>query len=126
MADIRDDLRKGALVARNPLSYEKVADLDTDEKAALYTEATRKWKQPVALYVTIITCSVGAAVQSVASGVLLYCHSYELDSRGWDQTGSNGANLSFPAVFGIGSKNGADPWLVGLVNAAPYLGSSFV
>ena len=46
--------------------------------------------------------------------------------RGWDQTGSNGANLSFPYVFGIGSKEGSDPWIVGLVNSAPYIGSAFV
>lgn len=26
--------------------------------------------------------------------------------RGWDQTGSNGANLSFPTEFGIDSKTG--------------------
>lgn len=54
------------------------------------------------------------------------------NSRGWDQTGSNGANLSFPKEFGIG--DGEDPtspnwerdnWLVGLVNAGPYIGSAF-
>jgi hypothetical protein len=49
---------------------------------------------------------------------------------GWDQTGSNGANLSFPAVFGIGATNKNDPnynrdqWLVGLVNSAPYAASA--
>ena len=69
----------------------------------------------------------------------------------WDQTGfvcvrlisfvrnvltldrSNGANLSFPKEFGIG--NGEKPgfphqvrdnWLVGLVNAGPYIGSAFI
>lgn len=69
----------------------------------------------MALYLTIITCSMGAAVQ------------------GWDQTGSNGANLSFPKEFGIGQGdvNGdpnqdRDNWLVGLVNAAPYIGSAFL
>lgn len=53
--------------------------------------------------------------------------------RGWDQTGSNGANLSFPTDLGIG--HGSDPnspqanrdnWLVGLVNAAPYISCAFV
>lgn len=63
----------------------------------------------------LISCSIGAAVQ------------------GWDQTGSNGANLSFPKEFGIGKgdvvgdpNRDRDNWLVGLVNAAPYLGSAFI
>jgi hypothetical protein len=34
--------------------------------------------------------------------------------RGWDNTGANGANLSFPQEFGIDG----NPWLVGFVNAA--------
>jgi hypothetical protein len=57
------------------------------------------------LYFTIALCSIGAAVQ------------------GWDQTGSNGANLSFPTEFGIAG-TGRDTWLVGIVNAAPYLASA--
>lgn len=49
--------------------------------------------------------------------------------RGWDQTGSNGANLSFPADFGILPVHGTadfdkNNWLVGLVNAAPYIAAS--
>jgi len=67
-----------------------------------------KWRVPTALYLTIITCSIGAAVQ------------------GWDQTGSNGANLSFPKAFGIGSDSTHDVYIVGLVNAAPYIGSAYV
>lgn len=35
------------------------------------------------MYFTAILCSIGAAVQ------------------GWDRTGSNGANLSFPQEFNI-------------------------
>ncbi len=30
--------------------------------------------------------------------------------------------MSFPTVFGIASPNGRDPWLVGVINAAPYFG----
>ena len=49
--------------------------------------------------------------------------------RGWDQTGSNGANLSFPTEFGIPNNAGApnaahNSWIVGVVNAAPYLASA--
>ena len=65
MLDIRDDLRKGALVAKDPTNYEKVDGLDEEEKSILFEEIHHKWKQPTALYVTIITCSIGAAVQLV-------------------------------------------------------------
>jgi hypothetical protein len=103
-------LRKGALVAQNPASYEDIAGeekLDDAEVVALRNEVEHKWRVPRLLYLTIFTCSIGAAVQ------------------GWDQTGSNGANLSFPTVFGIGDESSErDTFLVGLVNSAPYIGSS--
>lgn len=51
--------------------------------------------------------------------------------RGWDQEGSNGANLSFPAQFGIAAERGTpnferDRWIVGLINAAPFIASAFL
>ncbi|TGO59311.1 hypothetical protein BOTNAR_0165g00110 [Botryotinia narcissicola] len=107
-------LEKGALIASDPENFENVGRLDEDEKVALRYEAAHRWSHPTTLYLTIITCSIGAAVQ------------------GWDQTGSNGANLSFPLEFGIGQGDNPDSpnhdrdnWLVGLVNAAPYIGSAF-
>lgn len=46
-------------------------------------------------------------------------------NRGWDQTGSNGANLSFPTAFGIPeTASQRNQWLVGIVNAAPYIASA--
>ncbi|TVY90916.1 putative metabolite transport protein [Lachnellula willkommii] len=104
-------LQKGALVAQDPANYEDITGqhaLTPDEVDQLRNEVLHKWRHPWALYVTIFTCSIGAAVQ------------------GWDQTGSNGANLSFPQVFGIGSDSTKDKLLVGLVNGAPYIGSAFV
>ncbi|TVY45366.1 putative metabolite transport protein [Lachnellula subtilissima] len=104
-------LQKGALVAQDPANYEDITGehaLSPDEVDQLRNEVLHKWRHPWALYVTIFTCSIGAAVQ------------------GWDQTGSNGANLSFPEVFGIGSDSTKDTLLVGLVNGAPYIGSAFV
>ncbi|KAE8444727.1 hypothetical protein EG329_014287 [Mollisiaceae sp. DMI_Dod_QoI] len=104
-------LQKGALVASDPQNYEDITGpfaLTATEVDDLRNEVLHKWRQPWALYVTIFTCSIGAAVQ------------------GWDQTGSNGANLSFPTVFGIGTESTHDTLLVGLVNSAPYIGSSFV
>jgi MFS family permease len=46
--------------------------------------------------------------------------------RGWDQTGSNGANLSFPQAFDIAGETGIDPWIVGLINAAPYYAAALI
>ncbi|KAL1838806.1 hypothetical protein VTJ49DRAFT_2199 [Mycothermus thermophilus] len=100
-------LRKGALVAQNPDAYDDITGpeaLTDEEKAALRAEVEHKWRLPAKLFLTIATCSIGAAVQ------------------GWDQTGTNGANIFFPTVYGIQD----DTLLVGLVNAGPYIGSAFL
>jgi hypothetical protein len=55
-------LRKGALIAQDPDAYEGV-EFEDDERNTIRAEVLRKWKQPVALYMTIIVCSIGAAVQ---------------------------------------------------------------
>ncbi|KAK8086853.1 hypothetical protein PG994_001827 [Apiospora phragmitis] len=71
-------IRQGALVAQDSLNFEAIDGeyaLDQTQKDALYQEILHKWRVPKLLYLTIITCSIGAAVQ------------------GWDQEGSNGANL---------------------------------
>lgn len=86
--DILPELQKGALIAQNPSGFDNMVELDEGEKDALRHEVAKKWSHTRTLYVTIITCSLGAAVQ------------------GWDQTGSNGANLSFPKEFGIGKGDG--------------------
>ncbi|KAL5507358.1 hypothetical protein ACEPAH_6814 [Sanghuangporus vaninii] len=108
MEDILPLLKHGAIAAQNPLDFETQKGLTDEERDVLRYEITHKWKQPRSLYFTIILCSIGAAVQ------------------GWDQTGSNGANLSFPDEFGIGTSSTKDTFLVGLVNAAPYIASSFI
>ena len=105
----RDAIRKGALVAQDPTGYEDIVGdeaLDETEINALRDEVLHKWRANKTLLLTIITCSIGAAVQ------------------GWDQTGSNGANLHFPQVFGIHRNTIHDKMLVGLVNAAPYIGTA--
>ncbi|RYP05793.1 hypothetical protein DL764_003562 [Monosporascus ibericus] len=107
-----DILRKGALVAQTPDNYgeELVGThaLDEAEMKALRDEVEHKWHMPWRLVLTIVTCSIGAAVQ------------------GWDQTGSNGATIFFPDVYGIGSSSTRDTLLTGLVNAGPYIGSAFL
>lgn len=80
--------------------------MDEEEKAALLKEVEHKWRLPAKLFLTIATCSIGAAVQ------------------GWDQTGTNGANLFFPEYYGIGGDSTREKILVGLINAGPYIGSA--
>ncbi|TQW00560.1 hypothetical protein V2A60_001635 [Cordyceps javanica] len=104
-------LRKGALVAQDPTGYEDITGdeaLTPAEVDALRSEVLHKWRVPRVLLLTIVTCSIGAAVQ------------------GWDQTGSNGANLHLPRALGIGSDSTADQLRVGLVNSAPYIGTALV
>ncbi|KAI1474389.1 hypothetical protein K445DRAFT_346427 [Daldinia sp. EC12] len=104
-------LRRGALVAQNPHDFEDQGGeeaLDEAEKEALRAEVTHRWRMPAKLFLTIATCSIGAAVQ------------------GWDQTGTNGANIFFPDVYGIGSNSTRDRLLVGLLNAGPYIGCAFI
>ncbi|KAL1702906.1 hypothetical protein EV121DRAFT_281530 [Schizophyllum commune] len=88
---------KAALVAQSPRAFESIADLDESDKYHLRRETTHKWHLPKALYFTIFVTSLGSAIQ------------------GWDNTGANGANLSFPVEFGIDHNQ----WLTGFVNAAP-------
>ncbi|KAK5945334.1 hypothetical protein PMZ80_002538 [Knufia obscura] len=120
LVEITPLLVKGAQVAKDPPNFESVDGITEPEMEAIRNEVLHKWRQPKALYFTIILCSIGAAVQ------------------GWDQTGSNGANLSFPCAFNISDApmgcdgNTPNPaaqknqWLVGLINAAPYIASSFL
>ncbi|KAH0425839.1 hypothetical protein CcaCcLH18_10708 [Colletotrichum camelliae] len=114
--DILPLLQKGALVAQNPALFETLDELDESEKTALREEVTHRWKHPWALYYTIILNSIAAAIQ------------------GWDQTGSNGANLAFPTALGIPDSAGSacgpvanegdcakNSWIIGFVNSMPYI-----
>lgn len=116
MADKVDLFTKAALVARNPDRFEMISDLDETERNALAYERDHKWHGPKMLWYSIGLCAVGAATQ------------------GWDQTGSNGANLSWPVEFGLAygpnhfpvSERGAfktprDEWIFGVVNAIIFL-----
>ncbi|WQF86438.1 Putative major facilitator, sugar transporter, major facilitator superfamily [Colletotrichum destructivum] len=114
--DILPLLKKGALVAQSPALFESIEELDEDERQALREEVTNRWKHPWPLYYTIILNSIAAAIQ------------------GWDQTGSNGANLAFPVALGIPDAAGSacgpvanegdcarNSWIIGFVNSMPYI-----
>ena len=95
---------RAALVARDPTQFERLSseNLPDDERNALVYERDHKWNGPVMLWYSIGLCAIGAATQ------------------GWDQTGANGANLSFQQEFGI-TGEGKDEWIVGLVNSIIFL-----
>ncbi|OCT54092.1 sugar transporter [Cladophialophora carrionii] len=114
--DILPLLKKGALVAQSPHAIEHIPELDEPERQLLREEVTHRWRHPKMLYFTIILNSIAAAVQ------------------GWDQTGSNGANLTFPIAFGIPDSGPVceaqgncedNSWLVGFVNSCPYISIAF-
>ncbi|PVH75720.1 hypothetical protein DL98DRAFT_536290 [Cadophora sp. DSE1049] len=101
-------LKHGALLAQDPKAFDNTDVLDANARQALTDEVLYKWRHPTALYVTIAVCSIGAAVQ------------------GWDQTGSNGANLSFPVALGIDDSHSnpnaeLNSWIIGIINSAPYM-----
>jgi hypothetical protein len=65
LTHILPQLHKGALIARDPTNFESVDGLTAEESTIISDEVLHKWRQPGALYFTIILCSVGAAVQYV-------------------------------------------------------------
>ncbi|KAB8074403.1 putative facilitated glucose transporter [Aspergillus leporis] len=98
---------RAALVARDPQRFEMISELDEQERTALIYERDHKWHGPFTLWYSIALCAVGAATQ------------------GWDQTGSNGANLSFPQEFGL-TGEGRDEWIVGVINAIIFLTAGLI
>nr|AXS58685.1 ITR1 myoinositol transporter-like protein homeolog f [Epichloe coenophiala] len=98
---------KAALVARDPERFEMVSALDDDERSALMYERDHKWHGPFMLWYSISLCAIGAATQ------------------GWDQTGANGANLSFPEEFGL-TGEGRNEWIVGLINSIIFLTAGLI
>ncbi|MCJ1442081.1 MAG: hypothetical protein MMC23_002573 [Stictis urceolatum] len=98
---------RAALVARDPEHFETVTQLDQIERDALSYERDHKWHGPFMLWYSISLCAIGAATQ------------------GWDQTGSNGANLSFPEEFHING-TGTDEWIVGVINAIIFLTAGLI
>ncbi|KAH7134526.1 putative facilitated glucose transporter [Dactylonectria estremocensis] len=107
MPEHADLFGRAALVARDPQEFETTPELDEQERAALSYERDHKWHGPFMLWYSIGLCAVGAATQ------------------GWDQTGSNGANLTFHEEFGIDGK-GRDEWIVGIVNAIIFLTAGLI
>ncbi|WWC60987.1 uncharacterized protein I303_103564 [Kwoniella dejecticola CBS 10117] len=107
LGEYADLFGRAALVARDQKHFQNVPNLLPEEIAALQYERDHKWHGPKMLWYSIVLCAVGAATQ------------------GWDQTGSNGANLSFPQEFNI-TGEGANEWKVGAVNAIIFLTAGLI
>lgn len=100
------------MVAQSPHHIEQIPELEEEERIVLREEVTHRFRHPRVLYFTIILNSIAAAIQ------------------GWDQTGSNGANLSYPQEFGIDNSpviNGVvnpnasrNQWILGFISSCPY------
>ncbi|KAF8908823.1 hypothetical protein CPB85DRAFT_1222505 [Mucidula mucida] len=106
LEDLSEELQKGALIAQDPLAFERLPMLDDADRNILRREITHRWDQPKTLYYLVILCSVAAAVQ------------------GMDESVINGAQLFYPQQLGIeqdGPNASRNQWLLGLVNSAPYL-----
>ncbi|KAI1210457.1 uncharacterized protein F4807DRAFT_67183 [Annulohypoxylon truncatum] len=107
----KDDIRAfrlGAMIAGNMNKYDTVDGLTDNERLVLDRELTHKWSNPGMLYAVIVICSLCAAVQ------------------GMDETVVNGAQGFYKKEFGIDDTNSSrNSWLLGLVNAAPYICCAF-
>ena len=120
LTDILPDLRKGALVAQDPRGIDHIEELSAEERSILHAEITHRWRHPRILYFAIVLNSIAAAIQ------------------GWDQTGSNGANLSWPVQFGVDDTTSPpgpcvaagtcdkNSWIIGFVNSCPYIAIAFL
>ncbi|KAJ5080918.1 hypothetical protein N7456_013628 [Penicillium angulare] len=93
----------GAILAQAPERFPRIDALSPREKAVLRHEVEHKWSQPWKMYIVIALCSLSAAVQ------------------GMDETVVNGAQLWYKHQFGIADDSARSTWLLGLINAAPYL-----
>jgi hypothetical protein len=95
--------QKASTLLQADVVLEELSTITTQELQALRAESEQKWNQPRTLYFAIVMCSLGAVEQGTA------------------QTSMNGANLYFPAQFGIGSNSPRDTMIVGLINSGIYL-----
>lgn len=111
MVDIADLLKRGALVAQDPANFDTVEGLHDDEREALRNEVLHKWRQPRAMYITVILCSVGAAVQGWDQTVGFRRYQSFRDTNISDRvamvrTFRSQSNLVFPTHLGIQTTKG--------------------
>jgi hypothetical protein len=139
MEDITELLQKGALLAQNPSKFESLKELDESDREIIRRETTRALlpfappiersnnndrqmePAPRLVHDSYFMFARRSGTVRNLSIFYFYC-TLTFSRRGWDQTGSNGANLSFPKEFGIDFGTGIpnserNEWIVGLINA---------
>ncbi|KDN37915.1 hypothetical protein K437DRAFT_32084 [Tilletiaria anomala UBC 951] len=100
-----EDAQENAKISedeRTHFAFEDIPELDDEDRKVLRREIRNKWQQPKTLYALVVCCSLAAVVQ------------------GMDQSVISGANLFWPATFGISEETDRNEWLKGIVNSAPY------
>ena len=95
-----DVIKRGALVARDPLRGPNIEGLEPGERQALINETEKRWSHPLMLYWLTVMCSLGAATQ------------------GMDESVNNGANPIYPKELGFANKGVV---YKGLAVSSPYL-----
>lgn len=91
LEDILGDLKKGALVAQDPKTFESLEELSESEKELLRREKTHRWSQPFMLYFMTgkHVNRAGLINQSTHTSLVLCAGSAIV--QGMDQTAVNGA-----------------------------------
>lgn len=100
LAEYVDVIKRGALVAQDPIRGPNIEDLEPRESQALINETEKRWSHPLMLYWLTVMCSLGAATQ------------------GMDESVNNGANPIYPTELGFANRGVV---YKGLAVSSPYL-----
>lgn len=100
LTHILDDLKKGALIAQDPKSFESLTELSEGEKEILRREKTHRWSQPFMMYfMTSKFCfyDIVPILDRILTFLVLCAGSAIV--QGMDQTAVNGAQ---ECVYSLG------------------------
>lgn len=108
LSNEKEYFQKAAILIQGETPIERIPGINDTELKAVKNETHRKWHQPKLMYLTIVATALGSMGQ------------------GWAQTGINGANITFPDTFGVGSDSSHDNFVVGLINCGIYLSNGLI
>jgi MFS family permease len=103
-----DIFQKASLLIQGDTLLDEVPCITDQEIAAILAESRSKWRQPLAMYLTVVATALGAMGQ------------------GWSQTSMNGANLYFPKAFGLDVDTPRNNLILGLINSGIYLSNGLL
>jgi MFS family permease len=101
-------LQKAGHLIEADTNHRDIPAITKAELYALETEHSRKWNQPLTMYLCILATALGAIGQ------------------GWAQASINGANLYYPQLFHVGSSSMHDTLVVGFINSGIYLSNGLL